>query len=349
MTPYAPPYAPHIPYQASFHQYHEPELATGSASSTLTQKRVAKDLEHRNVKRVKMGSRAIENDPLFRPVLDQYGQHDGTYVCSKDGMVIHPSSHRHHIRTAKHLGYKLLLFKCPLCPETYTRRDACKRHWDLGCGKLAPEGSGAWLAYTTACKGFTSSASASPGGVPTAAFTFSLPTTATTTPASSLPETTPTEATEDAPNPDSWAANEIQDRAFVAPVLPPSEVREVTLAEVHGDPDFWRWINDIEDFEDPVLPISESPSSQSPETMLAEAAEEPDVWRLVNEIEDFADPEVPLCESPEDAAEDPDFCNFPIRSLLICSWLNNSYGSALHQRSPSELAPLSSALVDHEM
>ncbi|KAG2350987.1 hypothetical protein BDR05DRAFT_955143 [Suillus weaverae] len=329
MTPYAPPYAPHIPYQAYFHQYHESGLATGSASSTLTQKRVANALEHRNVKRIKMGSRAIENDPFFvRPVLDQYGQHDGTYVCSKDGMVIHPDSHRHHIKTAKHLGYKLVLFKCPLCPETYTRRDACKRHWDRDCGKLAPEG--ARLSYAAACKGLVGSASASPVGVPTAAFTFSLPTTATTTSASSLLETTPTEATEDAPNPHSWAANEM-DPAFVAPVLPPSEVREITLAEVHGDLDFWRLINDIEDFEDPVLPISESPSSQSPETMLAEAAEEPDVWRLINEIEDFADPEVPLCESATDAAEDPDFCNFPIRSLLICSWLNNSYESALHQ------------------
>ncbi|KAG1773230.1 hypothetical protein EV702DRAFT_1201111 [Suillus placidus] len=66
----------------------------------------------------------------------------------------------------------------------------------------------------------------------------------------------------------------------------------------------------------------------SPETMLTEAAEDPDVWRLINEIEDFADPELPLCESPTDAAEDPDFCNFPLRTLLICSWLDNSYGSS---------------------
>lgn len=104
-----------------------------------------------------------------------------------------------------------------------------------------------------------------------------------------------------------------------------------------------------EDFVDPVLPISEPPSSRLPETMLAEAAEDPDVWSLVNEIEDFVDPELPLCVSPADAAEDPDFCNLPIRTLLICSWLNNSYASALHQRSPSELAPLSSAPIDDEM
>ncbi|KAG1763738.1 hypothetical protein EV702DRAFT_1205452 [Suillus placidus] len=131
---------------------------------------------------------------------------------------------------------------------------------------------------------------------------------------------------------DFWRwINDLED--FVDPVLPTSElpssqVREITLAEVHGDLDFWRWINDLEDFVDPVLPISELPSSQSPETMLTEAAEDPDVWRLVNEIEDFADPELPLCEFPADAAEDPDFCNFPLRTLLICSWLDNSYGSA---------------------
>ncbi|KAG1773221.1 hypothetical protein EV702DRAFT_1201103 [Suillus placidus] len=34
---------------------------------------------------------------------------------------------------------------------------------------------------------------------------------------------------------------------LVAPVLPTSQVREITLAEVHGDLDFWRWINDLED------------------------------------------------------------------------------------------------------
>lgn len=190
--------------------------------------------------------------------------------------------------------------------------------------------------------------------------------------------------------PESWAANEVQDPASVAPVSPPSQVREIILTDtdVHGNLDFWRWLDDVEDcvdpdlpipglpsslspetifaestedpfvwrlvnwtedFVGPVLPISESPSSLLPETILAEAAEDPDVWRLINEIEDFVDPDLPLCESPTDAAEDPDFCHFPIRTLLISSWLNNSHGSALDQRSPSELASLSSALIDREM
>ncbi|KAG2044623.1 hypothetical protein BDR03DRAFT_977451 [Suillus americanus] len=349
------PYVPPAPHQGYLHQHHGHGLPTGFTPSFVSQapnlsvgqKRVAEDLEKRDVKRIKICFERIKNDPLFKPMLDQYGQHYGTYVCSKDGMVIRPGSYKHHIKTAKHIGYKLTLFKCPLCPETYTRRDACKRHWDDGCGKTAADG--ARLSYSAACQRSMSSASASPVGAPTAAFTFSLPATTMTTSDSSPPETMSTEATEDAPNPDSCVANEIQDLALVAPELPPYEVREITLAEVRGNLAFWRWINDIEDFVDPVLPTSEPPSSRLPETMLAEAAEDPDVWSLVNEIEDFVEPELPLCESPADAAEDPDFCNLPIRTLLICSWLNNSYGSALNQRSPSELAPLSSALIDHEM
>ncbi|KAG1886104.1 hypothetical protein F4604DRAFT_1724618 [Suillus subluteus] len=153
-------------------------------------------------------------------------------------MVIRPGSYKHHITTAKHIGHKLTLFKCPLCPKTYTRRDASKRHWDERCGKLAADG--ARLSYKAACQRFMSSASASP-------------------------ETMSTEVTEDAPNPDTCAANGTQD-----------------LALVHGNRVFWRWINGIEDSVDPVLPISEPPSSPP--------AEDPDVWSLVNEIEDFVDP-----------------------------------------------------------
>ncbi|KAG1773269.1 hypothetical protein EV702DRAFT_1201148 [Suillus placidus] len=380
------------------------QSTSGSASSFLPQaqslsvgqKRVAEDLEECDAKRINMGSGGTNNDRYLKPVLYQYGQRDGTYVCYKDGSVIRPGSHMYHIETAEHLG---VLFKCPLSAKTYPRYDACKMHLGDGCGKLAAEG--APPSHSAACQGSMSSASASSVGLSTAAFTFSLPTTVATT-----PETVLSEAAENGPNPDSWAANEIRDTALVAPVLPTSQVREITLAEVHGDLDFWRWINDLEDFVDPVLPISELPSSQvrditlsevhgdldfwrwinnpedfvdpvlpiselpssqvrditlaevhgdldfwrwindledfvdpvlpiselsssqSPETMLTEAAEDPDVWRLVNEIEDFADPELPLCESPADAAEDPDFCNFPLRTLLICSWLDNSYGSA---------------------
>jgi hypothetical protein len=61
---------------------------------------------------------------------------------------------------------------------------------------------------------------------------------------------------------DPLTVNEIQDPALVVPVLPPPEVREITFAEVHGDIDFWRWINDLEDTVDPIL---DPPSSPSPE------------------------------------------------------------------------------------
>ncbi|KIK38121.1 hypothetical protein CY34DRAFT_809723 [Suillus luteus UH-Slu-Lm8-n1] len=56
--------------------------------------------------------------------------------------------------------------------------------------------------------------------------------------------------------------------------------------------------------------------------MLTEAAEDPDVWQLI--IDNFMDPGLPPCESLTDVAEDPDFCNYPIRTLLIGSWLNSS-------------------------
>ncbi|KAG2344793.1 hypothetical protein BDR05DRAFT_961189 [Suillus weaverae] len=199
------------------------QSTSGSASSLLPQaqslsvgqKRVAEDLEERDAKRIQMGSGGIKNDQYLKPVLYQYGQCDGTYVCYKDGSVLRPGSHIYHTKTAEYLG--------------------------------------------------------------------------------------------------------IRDTDLVASVLLPSQVREITLAEVQGDVDFWRWINDLEDF---------LPSSQVREITLAEVHGDLDVWRLINEIEDFADPELPLCESPTDAAEDPDFCNFPLRTLLICSWLDNSYGSA---------------------
>ncbi|KAG1756982.1 hypothetical protein EDB19DRAFT_1900539 [Suillus lakei] len=375
------PYAPPISHQAYLPQHHGAGPATGSAPSfwpqapslSVGQKHVAEDLEDRHVKRIKMRSSAINNDPCFKPVIDNHGQHNGTFVCSKDGAVIRPSSYLNHIKTVTHLGYKLKLFKCPFCLRTYTRRDACKRHLGDGCSELAAEG-------------------ALPVRLPTPAFTFI---TVTSTPNSSPPESMVTEAASDAPNPDFWViedpalvapvlppshspdammtevasdaqaggiegpalvapvlppshspdavmaeaasdaqADGIEDPALVAPVLPPSQPREITLAEAGGDLDFWRWINDIEDFVDPVPPISEPPSAPLTETMLTEASGDPDFWTFINEIEDFVDPELPLCESPADAAEDPDFCNFPMRTLLICSWLNNSYETTLHQRTP---------------
>ncbi|KAG2365488.1 hypothetical protein BDR07DRAFT_1374290 [Suillus spraguei] len=301
------PYAPPAPHQGYLHQYHGPGLATGSASSSLPQapsflvgqKRIAESLQDRDVKLTGTSCNGIQNDPLFKPVLNRCGQPEGTFKCSKDGMILHPASYLKHINTQKHLGFKLEKFKCPGCSKSYTRRDTCRRHWDNGCGKLAPEGSR--LSYSAACEA-------------EASMSF---------------DSAPAEVD------DSLTANQIQN----PPVLPPSETREITLAEVHGDADFWKWINEKEDFVDPVLPISEPPSYRLPETILAEATEDPGVWGFINKMEDFVDPELPLCKSPTGLAEDPGFCQFPIRTLLICCWL--------HQRSPSELAPLSS--IDHEM
>ncbi|KAG1818652.1 uncharacterized protein BJ212DRAFT_1497579 [Suillus subaureus] len=200
--------------------------ASAPSYAPVGQKRVAEDLEDHETKQIKMGSGKINNDLYFKPVLDQYGQHDGTYTCSKDGMVIHPGSHIYDVKTAKHLGCGLMLFKWPLSPEICTQHGACKRHWDDSCGKLAAEGA---PPYSATYQGSMSSASASPAGVPSVAFTFSLPTTTMMTPYNSPPETMPTEATEHTPNPESWAANEVQDPALVAPMLPPSRVLEITF------------------------------------------------------------------------------------------------------------------------
>ncbi|KAG1814031.1 uncharacterized protein BJ212DRAFT_1300888 [Suillus subaureus] len=67
--------------------HHEPNLTTGFAPSfvpqvpslSVGQKRVAEDLKERDVKRTKISSDKIKDDPLFKPVLDGYGQHNGTY------------------------------------------------------------------------------------------------------------------------------------------------------------------------------------------------------------------------------------------------------------------------------
>ncbi|KAG2356100.1 hypothetical protein BDR07DRAFT_1492365 [Suillus spraguei] len=126
------------------------------------------------------------------------------------------------------------------------------------------------------------------------------------------PETTLTEVAEVAPNPDS-----IQDTVLVG--LPPQRSTETSTfgGGLMSQTNLW-----ILSFPSPS-----PPSSRSLETMLAEAAGGPDVWMFINKIERFVDPELPSCMSLTDAA-DPDFCNFPIRTLLICSWLNNYYGDA---------------------
>ncbi|KAG2356016.1 hypothetical protein BDR07DRAFT_485183 [Suillus spraguei] len=157
---------------------------------SVGQKRVAEDLEDCDSKRIKMDTGRTNNDLYFKPVLDRYGRY------SQDGMVIRPGRHIYHPKTAKYLGCGLVLFKCPLCLETYIQGDACERHCDDGCGRLATKG--APLSHSAAYQG--SMSSASPVGVPTTAFTFSVPTTATTTSNSSSPETMLTEAAEHAPN-----------------------------------------------------------------------------------------------------------------------------------------------------
>lgn len=282
------PYPPSISHQAHLHQYHGAGLATGSPSSNLPQapriavgqKRVAQDLEDRNVKRIKAVkvkkpktdkvSSGIENDPLFTPVLDRWGKCDGEYICSKDGKSVRAEYYKKHIQTALHDRGKRKPHECPLCAKSFTRRKYGNNHWNKYCGKLLVAAGGFPLSYSNACKHFKSSASASLAEVPATEFTFSASTTATTSDSSS-PESTPTEATEDSPNPDSGAAIETQDTALVAPVPPPSEVREL-LAEVHTSfsRDFWKWINTTEDDVDPILPVSKPSSSRVLDTILAE-------------------------------------------------------------------------------
>jgi hypothetical protein len=159
-------------------------------------------------------------------------------------------------------------------------------------------------------------------------FTSSVTTTSPIAPESSLPDTTLTETTEETTNSDSWTDDEVQDPAIVSSQ---PQLREFLLAGLHREFNIWRLVDEVEDSEDPFLPIFEPVSSMLPETMLTEAADDPDVWQLISEIGDFMDPDLLLCESLIDAAEDLDFCNYPIRTLLIGSWLNSSRWDALDQ------------------
>ncbi|KAG1771231.1 hypothetical protein EDD22DRAFT_604189 [Suillus occidentalis] len=243
------PDPPGISHQTHLHQYHGAGLATDSPSPSLPQaprisvgqKRVAQDLEDHNVKRTKVvkvnqPKTNIKNDPCFTPVLNRFGQHDGDYICSRDGRVIRSDYYKQHVRMGIHV-HGPTVYECHLCGKTFTRRKSCRKHWDSRCGKLLVAAGGVPMSYSDACRHFKSSASASLVEKAAMAFTFRLPTTATTSDIS-LPESMPTEATEDSPNPDSGVAIEIQDAALVAPVLPPSEVREISLVEVHGSLDF---------------------------------------------------------------------------------------------------------------
>jgi hypothetical protein len=155
------------------------------------------------------------------------------------------------------------------------------------------------------------SASATVVGASTVLFTSSVTTTFTIALDSSLPDT---ETTEETTNSVSWTDDEVQDPAIVSSQ---PQLREFALTGMRREFNIRRWLNEVVDPEDPILPIFEHVSSVLPETMLTEAAEDPDVWQLISEIENFMDPGLPPRESLTDAAEDPDFCNFSIRTLLI--------------------------------
>ncbi|KAG2099829.1 uncharacterized protein F5147DRAFT_777150 [Suillus discolor] len=170
-------YAAFIPHQGYLHQHDGPVPATGSAFSSLpqapriSQKHVVEHLHYHDVKQAKIAPGGMKNDPLFTPVLDQLGQPNGTFVCSKDGMVLNPGSYLKHIKTKKHLGFKLEKFKCSGCSKTYTRRDACKRHYVNGkCGQSTTVG--ALPSYSTN-QNSTNSASAAPAIAPTTALASS--------------------------------------------------------------------------------------------------------------------------------------------------------------------------------
>lgn len=176
------PYAPPMQHQGFLYQHQGPGLATGFAPPLVPQvpglsageKRVAEDLGGRHAKRIKTSPGGMKNDPLFRPMLDEHdGPSDGKFMCVKDGMVLNPQSYFKHIKTKKHLGYKLENFKCPVCSRTYTRLDACKRHFHDGkCGKAAAGGPPpSFSAGPTS----TSSSFVPPAMVPTMAFTYTYP------------------------------------------------------------------------------------------------------------------------------------------------------------------------------
>ncbi|KAG1885121.1 hypothetical protein F4604DRAFT_152881 [Suillus subluteus] len=247
------PCAPPAPHQGYLPQNHEPGLPTTFAplfvpqapSWSVGQKRVAEDLEGRDAKRTKQTFRRLRSDPLFKPVLDQNGQPNGTFVCSQDGLIINPQSYLKHLKTRMHLGFKLERYKCPGCIKTFARRDSCKRHWDDIHGKLAPEG--ARQSYADACKNSTSSASAAPVTVPTTPFTYSHP---YPMPFMSMPENM-----QIAP-PTAWVTQSYGTPTVADPGLylpqPPENNMVTEPAEDNDDEDdadFWE-VNEIRDVDE---------------------------------------------------------------------------------------------------
>ncbi|KAG2744488.1 hypothetical protein P692DRAFT_201934114 [Suillus brevipes Sb2] len=181
-----------------------------ASGSSVGEKRAAEDLEERDAKRTKTTFSKMSEDPLFKPVLNQFGQPNGKYVCSKDGMVLRPESYRRHIKTKQHVGHKLARFKCPICSRTFSRGDSYKRHYTGRlCERLAagrPE-----ISFLTS----EASASDAPATVPEVPFTY-------------------------APNP-MFAASM---PAVVDPKLGPSQPSETGVvaepaAADEDDPEFW--------------------------------------------------------------------------------------------------------------
>ncbi|KAG1868255.1 hypothetical protein DFJ58DRAFT_97576 [Suillus subalutaceus] len=95
---------------------------------------------------------------------------------------------------------------------------------------------------------------------------------------------------------------ETEGLVLVEPVLPPSQVQEITLPNVGGDPDVRRWINEIKDLADtiPVPPFSN----------------DLDFWRWVNDTEHPAYPAPALSDSPVSPAPE-----IPTTEEDLYSWM----------------------------
>ncbi|KAG2107723.1 uncharacterized protein F5147DRAFT_837306 [Suillus discolor] len=160
-------YAPPIPHQGILNQHHGPGLSVGSTSLSLPQapgcqKQVR---QRRKVKKSELRSSGIENDPLFKPVLDEYGQPKGKFVCAMDGRIIGPSGYLVRIPTLM-----IDVSHHHVVVISYTRGDSYKRHLDNGTCERSTA-VGALPSYPAT----TSSASPAPVAAPTMAFAYAYP------------------------------------------------------------------------------------------------------------------------------------------------------------------------------
>jgi hypothetical protein len=192
------------------------------------------------------------------PMLDEIGQPDGKFMCVKDGMVLNPQSYLKHIKTKKHLGYKLEIFECPACSMTcvpkfstparliidivvvirYTRLDACKRHYGGKCRKAAAGGPPPSFSARPAS---VSSCVVAPALVFTMAFT---------TPVMSVPQ-----HVHIAP-PENCITQPCGTPTVIDPIhcLPQSSETAINAEATEGgeddeDPDFWE-VNEIQDLHE---------------------------------------------------------------------------------------------------